>query len=142
AAAIALSSYFLPAIVPGSLTDDLPFLKILFSCLAVVALTLVHHAPIHWSARFQNVLVILKMILIFSLGVAGFLIGSAQGVSFLPSSQTLSGVFSSSFAVSLVFVMYAYSGWNAVIYIADEVENHKRNLPLAMFIGTATVTLL
>ena len=49
---------------------------------------------------------------------------------------------SAPFAISLVFVMYSYSGWNAATYIAGEVQNPARNLPRALLIGTAVVIVL
>jgi APA family basic amino acid/polyamine antiporter len=44
--------------------------------------------------------------------------------------------------VSMVFVFFAYSGWNAAAYVAGEVREPGRNLPKALFLGTGTVTLL
>ena len=49
---------------------------------------------------------------------------------------------SAPFAISLVFVMYSYSGWNAATYIVGEVRDPARNLPRALFIGTAIVIVL
>jgi basic amino acid/polyamine antiporter, APA family len=46
------------------------------------------------------------------------------------------------FAVSLVYVMYAYSGWNAATYITEEVRNPAKNVPWALLIGTLAVTVL
>ncbi len=46
------------------------------------------------------------------------------------------------FAVGLVFVMYAYSGWNAATYIAGEVRDPKRSLPLALLSATLVVLVL
>jgi len=45
-------------------------------------------------------------------------------------------------AVALIFVLYSYSGWNAAGYIAGEIRDPGRNLPLAMISGTIFVTLL
>ena len=46
------------------------------------------------------------------------------------------------FAVSLFWVMYAYSGWNASTYITSEIGNPARNIPLSLGIGTLLVSLL
>ena len=43
------------------------------------------------------------------------------------------------FAISLVFVMYSYSGWNAATYIIDEIQEPNRSLPRALFLGTLIV---
>jgi len=45
-------------------------------------------------------------------------------------------------AVSLIFVLYCFSGWNAAAYLAGEVYNPHRNLPLSLLAGTAIVTVL
>jgi APA family basic amino acid/polyamine antiporter len=49
---------------------------------------------------------------------------------------------SAPFAISLVYVMYAYSGWNAAIYIIDEVKDAPKNLPRALFWGTVLVMII
>jgi len=46
------------------------------------------------------------------------------------------------FAVSLVYVAYAYTGWNAAIYIVGEMQDPRRHLPRALFTGTAVVLVL
>jgi APA family basic amino acid/polyamine antiporter len=46
------------------------------------------------------------------------------------------------FAISLAFVMYSYAGWNAVTYIAGEVRDPKRTVPLSVVAAVAVVTLL
>lgn len=45
------------------------------------------------------------------------------------------------FAVSLVWISFAYSGWNAATYVAGEVKDPERNLPRALVLGTGLVTL-
>lgn len=54
----------------------------------------------------------------------------------------LSDILSSGFAISLIWVYYAYSGWNAAAYIAGDIKNPKRNVPLAMMASTMFVVLL
>lgn len=46
-----------------------------------------------------------------------------------------------SFAVSLVWISFAYSGWNGATYVGGEVRDPERNLPRALLLGTALVTL-
>lgn len=47
-----------------------------------------------------------------------------------------------SFAASLVYVAFAYSGWNGAVYLAGEVRSPSRGLPLALIAGTGIVTLV
>lgn len=58
--------------------------------------------------------------------------------------QTLAGtsVTGTSFAVALIFVSFAYSGWNAVAYLGGEIRRPGRNLPLALALGTLVVIAL
>ena len=49
-------------------------------------------------------------------------------------------ILSAPFAVSLYWVMYAYSGWNASTYIVGEVQHPARNIPLSVVLGTLLVS--
>ena len=62
------------------------------------------------------------MVLIVAFLVCGFVIGTAQPVSFAPSASDFTHIVSAPFAISLVFVMYSFSGWNAATYIIGEVQ--------------------
>ena len=46
------------------------------------------------------------------------------------------------FAVSLVYVTYAYTGWNAAAYIVEEIQDVQKSLPKALILGTLVVTVL
>ena len=94
------------------------------------------------GARFQSVFTALKVIFILVLIAACFLMGERQDVSFLPREGDLGLLFSAEFAIALVFVMYAYTGWNAATYIVDEVREPQRTVPQALLVGTVIVTLL
>ena len=105
-------------------------------------LALVHLCGVHVAGAFHNAWTIFKLALILIFIAAGFAFGDAQPISFSPQSGALTAVMSAPFAISLVFVMYSYSGWNAATYIAGEVQNPARNLPRALLIGTAVVIVL
>jgi APA family basic amino acid/polyamine antiporter len=51
-------------------------------------------------------------------------------------------LFSAEFAVALIYVSYAYTGWNAATYLSSELENPQRTLPIVLFSGTLVVMLL
>ena len=74
--------------------------------------------------------------------VAEFASGGGQPISFAPSAVDWGQVVSAPFAISLVFVMYSYSGWNAATYIISELRDPQRSLPRALFLGTALVVAL
>jgi APA family basic amino acid/polyamine antiporter len=104
---------------------------------SIVQLTGVRH-----SSTFQLVATILKVVLIIAFLVAGFAVASPQPLSFAPASSDLTHVLSAPFAISLVFVMYSFSGWNAATYIIGEMRLPERSLPRAMLTGTLVVLVL
>lgn len=112
--------------------------------IAIVAIVLV--SAIHWfgvktGGVAQNILTSLKLSLIFVFCVAPFFVSgvSFSSVSFLPQAADGDLILSAGFAVSLVYVVYAYSGWNAAAYIAGNLENPEKNLPRSLIIGTLVV---
>ena len=104
---------------------------------SIVQLTGVRH-----SSNFQLVATILKVVLIVGFLIAGFAVGTPQPISFAPDVSEFGYITSAPFAISLVFVMYSFSGWNAATYIIGEMDMPQRNLPRAMLAGTAIVLVL
>src|ERR1700710_199083 len=104
---------------------------------SIVQLTGVRH-----SSTFQLVATILKVVLIVGFLIAGFAVGTPQPISFAPHVSEFGYITSAPFAISLVFVMYSFSGWNAATYIIGEMDMPQRNLPRAMLAGTAIVLVL
>ncbi len=134
AAAMAFGKYF-SAAVPGSSALGLS--------LAISALvTLVHLRGARVGATFQNASTALKVALIVVFIVAGAFVKPVAGISFAPQPGAMDLIVSPPFAFSLVFVMYAYSGWNAATYIVGEVRDPGRNVPLAITLGTLIVAAL
>lgn len=94
------------------------------------------------SSAFQLVSTIIKIALIVAFLVAAFVIPTLQPVSFKPTSADLTHITSAPFAIGLVFVMYAFSGWNAATYIIGEMQMPQQNLPRALVVGTLIVMVL
>jgi len=92
------------------------------------------------GSRFQNSMTVLKVVLILGVIGAGFFLrGHSQSISFLPQPGDGALIASAPFAVSLVYVMFAYSGWNASTYIAGEVRNPARMILMSVSLGTLVV---
>ena len=122
------------------LTGVLPGVSPLIASLAVLWLaTPLLLGNTRLGSRFQNAMTVLKVVLILGVIVAGFFAGHAQPVSFLPQAGDGGLIVSAPFAVSLVYVMFAYSGWNASTYIAGEVRNPSRMILLSVGLGTLLV---
>jgi len=144
AAAMAMGKYFSQVMVDTHMIplEALPTLKTVIAIGGVTAVSIVHLFNVKVVSSFQLFFTGLKISLILLLIVFGFILATAQPVSFLPDKKGLLDIFSAPFAISLVFVMYAYSGWNASTYIAGDIKNPNRNLPWSLILGTLIVILL
>src|SRR5256884_1241800 len=130
-AAMAFGKYFHGVFNFGS--------PILLSFVLVWIVALFHFGNLRLGSAFQNIWTVVKLFLIAALIAAGLLIEQKQPISFLPHAADTMSIFSSAFAVALVYVMYSYSGWNASSYIIGEVKNPQRNVPRSLLIGTIIV---
>ena len=113
---------------------------VLFSTAVVLLVAGIHLRHIGHGARFQTIFTSLKILIILLLICFAFLIGEKQEIGFLPRPGDFRIFFSPEFAVALVFVMYAYTGWNAATYIVDEVREPRKTVPKALLGGTLLVT--
>lgn len=133
-AAMAFGEYFAGAL-PGS-----P--PIVMGLAVVWGVTLIHLLGLRHGTVLQNVSTAIKLAMIFAFIVAGFMVDNPQPISFLPEEGDVALLMSAPFAVSLVYVMYAYSGWNAAVYISGEVSDPGRSLPRALIVATSFVIIL
>jgi basic amino acid/polyamine antiporter, APA family len=133
-AAMAFGTYF-EGVFPGS-----P--PLLLGLALAWAVSLVHLTGVRQGSWFQNISTAIKVVLIAAFVVAGFAIGTPQPISFAPSAQDIGYILSAPFAISLVFVMYSYSGWNAATYIINEVRDPEKALPRSLLAATLTVLVL
>ncbi len=109
---------------------------------AIWLAALVHLSGLRFGGAYHNAWTALKLIFIVAFIVAGFALGDTQQISFAPSAADIVHIGGAPFAISLVFVMYSYSGWNAATYIGGEVKDPSRTVPRALFAGTAIVIVL
>jgi APA family basic amino acid/polyamine antiporter len=113
----------------------------------VLAATALHAFDLGLGRTFQVVSTLAKVLVIVLFCIAGLwqvvVEGPAPGsASPLPSGSTLAAIWSAAFAQSLIYVSFAYSGWNAAAYVVDEVQEPQRTVPRAMVNGTLAVTAL
>jgi basic amino acid/polyamine antiporter, APA family len=130
-AAMAFGKYFYGVFNFGS--------PIALSFSLVWIVTLFHFGNLRRGSAFQNVWTVVKLLLIGALIGAGVLVEPKQPITFLPHTGDMTSIFSGAFAVSLVYVMYSYSGWNASSYIISEVKQPERNVPRSLIAGTLVV---
>jgi APA family basic amino acid/polyamine antiporter len=117
--------------------DD-PSLSVLLALSPLVVLTLVNLLGVVFGKIAQNGLTILKIVGIAGILLVGFLWAKA------PEQQTgaVNGIKMTGLARAMVYVLWTYAGWQEAGYVASEVHDRRRNLPLALILGTGTVTVL
>ena len=136
-AAITFSTYLM-TIFPEINND---WLRKIIACSLIVILAFIHSSNRKSSGGLQMIFTVIKVgvIILFCFGAILFA-KNIQPVSFSPNSNDISTIFSGSFAVSLIYVSYAYTGWNAATYLSSEIERPQKYLPLILISGTTTVT--
>lgn len=108
----------------------------------VVALTAVHAVGLRTSARVQNLLVLLKVVLLLGFVALGLVKGSSAWPTWAPPGAGAHGFPLGAFVGSLFYIAFAFSGWNAAIYAAEEFETPEKTVPRAMLIGCGLVAVL
>jgi basic amino acid/polyamine antiporter, APA family len=144
AAAMAMGVYLTRVLVQTGVVaaGSQSFAVTVVAITGVTLVSIVHLFDVKIVSRFQVAFTTLKVSLILMLIVAGFALAAPQAVSFAPTRAAIESVLTPAFAASLVYVMYAYSGWNAAIYVASDVKRPGRFLPLSLIFGTVLVILL
>ncbi len=106
----------------------------------IAALTVSHAIGLQLSKWTQNGLVIIKGLLVLAFVAFGMLLGDNQWPTWVPATEHAD--LALPFASSLFFVAYAFSGWNAAAYAAEEFRAPQRDVPRAMLIGCALVGIV
>ena len=155
------SAVFFPVLAPENVLFDLGFLQVnaaqLFAIASVVLLTWFNSRGVKNGKTLQTVFTMAKIIALLALIVLGIAVGSGMDVfstnfsvgwnaaSIAPdgSSLPLGGLaLLSVLGVAMVGSLFSSDAWNNVTFIAGEIRDPKRNIPLSLFIGTLIVTVL
>ena len=151
AAALAFSQYFgrfLPSLALNSTHSFvLRWLHIdnahLLSAGVIACFALINVLGLRLAANLQKVLTALKIGALSAFLVLAFTIGRGSWANFHQVAiRTSSHGLGAQFAVSAVFVMFAYSGWNAANYVAEELQVPERTLPWVVVLGTGLVAAI
>lgn len=109
----------------------------------IVAFGALNIAGLKLAAQLQNALTVVKVGALAGFVIVGLAWGKGDWAHFATSTPRLtSHPLPLEFAVSLTFVMFAYSGWNAATYMTEEIRRPERNLPRALVGGTVIVALI
>ena len=113
------------------------------ACTVIAIFTVLNCLGVQRAARVQNVLTTIKVMVIGVFILLGFAFGNGSWENFShPVVRTSNTPIYLQFFVSLLFIYFAYSGWNAATYVAEELRQPARTLPLSLTWGTLTVTAL
>ena len=108
----------------------------------IVVIGLMHSFTIRHSSRLQNSSTIIKILFIVCLIILGFFIPGNTNNAINFSNGWQQEILKPGFAVSMVYVAFAYTGWNAAAYVVDEIKNPSKNLPKALIGSTLFVSVV
>lgn len=110
---------------------------------SIVALSLVNVLGVKPGSRLLNVLVVLKVAALVVLIGAGALAPSAPGWWTAARETTATGMATAvGFGAALIPILFAYGGWQNANYVAEEIRDPQRNLPVSLLAGTITVVIV
>jgi APA family basic amino acid/polyamine antiporter len=115
----------------------------LVACALVGVFTILNLFGVQRVARVQNLLTSLKVAMLCAFLVLAFTVGNGNWGNFaLTTARDSARPLPAQFAISLFWIYVAYSGWNAATYVAEELKQPARTLPLALAAGTGIVAVL
>jgi APA family basic amino acid/polyamine antiporter len=142
AASIAFGNYLRSAFdLPEFVSGAFSFLRTssLLAVVIIVILTAIHATDKMLGAKFQNFITLFKVLFIFGIVGLGLVLGKSTHLSFVLTRTAVQNILSPAFVVSMFFVTYSYSGWNAAAYVAGEIDKPSKNLPISLITGTIFV---
>ena len=133
---IAMGHYLMPIIGP-----DTPFIIPFLFLSLVTAVNLLGVTP---TGLFQNFFTVFKILLLLAFCLIPFFKPEtlSSTITFMPTWDDFKYFMNPSFGVALVYVSYAFAGWNASTYVAGQLENPKKSIPYSLILGTGLVTVL
>lgn len=105
--------------------------------LLIAAVAIIHILSVKAGSRFHYWLGGLAILAILVLVVIGAFSDVSAAVETTPKTVT-----GSAFLLALVPILFTYSGWNAAVYISEEIRNPKKNMIKALLMGTALVVFI
>ena len=155
-------AYIVPGLDPENILADLGFITInagqLVSIVLITFLTYINTKGIEGGKMIQTTFTVVKLLSLFGLIIFGLLLaakGSIWNANWTDAWQMTSrnaegtvigGVAGSAIlgaiAASMVGSIFSSDAWNNITFIAGEVKNPKRNIGLALFLGTLVVTII
>jgi len=130
-AAIALANYLKPIFVNVNVS--------ILAATVIILLNILHSFSLGVGKSFQVWSTLLKLFTMILFIFVGIFFSDKQNISFSPKLEDLKIVLSPEFAVNLVWVSYAYAGWNSSVYVVGEIVKPNKNIFKSILIGTLLV---
>ena len=130
-AAIALANYLKPIFVNINVS--------ILAATVIILLNILHSFSLGVGKSFQVWSTLLKLFTMILFIFAGIFFSDKQDISFSPRIEDLKIVLSPEFAVNLVWVSYAYAGWNSSVYVVGEIVKPNKNIFKSILISTLLV---
>ena len=106
----------------------------------IISMTAIHSTTHKNSAGLQSFFTVAKILLILVFSASAlYSAKTIQEVNYAPQLSDIELFTGGAFAVSLIYVGYAYTGWNAATYLTSELENPRKSLPRILLVGTGVV---
>ncbi len=131
--ALAMEAYLAPFNIPNLRLYIIGF---------ILLITFIHSLSVNHGSKLQDFTTWFKIIFIIVLIGFGIYFAPTPNSAFQTAKQTFYESMNLSMAMNLLYVNFAYIGWNAAVYLAADLENPRKNLPIALIIGTSVVTVL
>jgi len=137
-ASLAFAAYITPADNPGT-----TLIERLLAGTLIISMAFIHSGNRNASGGLQTIFTAFKIfvIIVFSIAAIAFA-PELQPISFTPSATDFETLNYGAFAVSLIFVGYAYTGWNAATYLTGELHDAQKELPRVLILGTLIVMVM
>ncbi len=143
--AVGTAAFQLPMILGPSF--DLPAQlglpnEITWAIVIIVGFTALNHVGVVLSGRFQVALTVIPVVVLLAASLIVLATHGAGGGAWDDGHGPMRGPGLGAAALAFLPVYFAYSGWNAAIFVGGEIKNPGRNLPRALVGGTLGVTIL
>jgi basic amino acid/polyamine antiporter, APA family len=151
AASAIVLTFYLDRFIPGAANSTpwfvlpIPYVPLTFSIQtlvassAIVIAAFIHIVGIGPGRAVTNVLAALKVAAFVGFIAFGLVLGAGASANLQQAAAPVTGA---GWLFALIPIMFTYSGWNAAAYMAEEIRNPGRNVPLALAVGTIAVTAI
>lgn len=143
ASSLAFSEYMVRTLPQDILPPQLELTKKIIAVGIILVFTLIHYFGLRSGSKVQNVLTSIKIGLILILLVTGFAFGEGSFEHFqIQRSDDFPHANLKTMGLALMWILFAYTGWNASTYVGSEVQNPVKNIPRSLITGTFVVTAI